>query len=261
MFERFCNDEYTVKLENPGHLSTQGALVDVDPGGSADLIAQIYDQRNNKVFDKTVRLVVAVNPGSGGHAHLPDRPTGIVPATVTSGATFAFGAPIVAGDHTITATCVEVACGSDTGKVWVGIKDLQPLRTDPNYVLIPNADQKHPSNHYVTETTQRKISKLAAYYHQTFPNDPPLYLNDASLVRGGLFDLAANWSSSPRGHSTHRFGTDIDVRANEFYHNPLESIPVSNYVDLMNTIAPRHGCNAQIHSGATQNEHFHFYCR
>ena len=145
--------------------------------------------------------------------------------------------------------------------MWVGIRHLQSFQADPSYVLIrPNSDQNHPTNHYVTVIVQERIQGLAQDYHGEFPRDPLLHLNDASLIRGGLFDLAANWSSQPRGHSTHRNGTDVDVRANEFYHDPNESISSSNYVDFMR-LAASHGCNAQIHSGATPNEHFHLYCR
>lgn len=233
-----------------------------------------------------MKLEVNVQSNSGGHQHddgtrhtqhvgmlAPISPslgtvtqngkvlTGI---TGNDGLHFTFAAPAIAGDHTIVATCTDGKNCIPEGprEVWVGIKNLQPLQADPNYVLIrPNADRNHPDNHYVTETTQRKIRALAANYYRRFPSDPPLHLNDASLERGGLFDLSANWSPRPNGHSTHRLGTDIDVRANEFYHSPNESVPTSNYVDLMNTIAPKHGCNAQIHSGATPNEHFHLYCR
>lgn len=86
-----------------------------------------------------------------------------------------------------------------------------------------------------------------------------LHLNDASLVRGGLFDLAGNWSTRP-GHSTHRYGTDIDVRSHEFYHDPKSSVPTYNYIDFMN-LALDDECLAGIHSGGSQNEHFHLYCR
>jgi hypothetical protein len=223
-----------------------------------------------------VRLEADVFENSGGHQHpnAPNRPKGnlggpsqtphvVTGNTETDGFVFTFTAPAAAGDHPISATCTDRTCTQEGPRqVWVGIKNLQPLQADPSYVLIqPNADQNHPSNQYVTNTTQRKIRSLATDYHNWFPNDSLLHLNDASLVRGGLFDLGANWSSQPRGHKTHSLGTDIDVRANEFYHDPNESIPSSNYVDLMNTIAPDNGCDAQIHSGATPNEHFHLYCR
>lgn len=255
----------TLRLANEDP-SGEGDLATLEPGKTAArLWARAYC--NGEEVGATVRLELQVEPASGGHAHADEpvrRPRGTLSGngqsgeiiTVPAGSMFSYTAPVVAGDHTIEATCLDATrtCTQEGPKgVWVGIRNLQALQADPNYVLIkPNADQNHPSNHYVSVTTQEKIQGLAADYRKRFPNDPPLYLNDASLVRGGLFDLGANWSSRPRGHSTHRFGTDIDTN---------ESIPTSNYVDLMNTVAPRHGCNAQIHSGATLNEHFHLYCR
>lgn len=221
-----------------------------------------------------VKLEVTVEANSGGHLHDNSRPRGLLSngaqvGTEVTGITggdgmpFTFSAPAPAGDHKIKATCLDRDCTQEgPDKMWVGIKNLQSLQAYPSYVLImPNADQNHPSNHYVTGRTQEKIQGLATAYHKRFPVDPLLYLNDSSLIRGGVFDLAANWSSQPRGHSTHQRGTDIDVMANEFYHDPAKSIPSYNYVDLMNIVAPENGCNAQIHSGATPNEHFHLYCR
>lgn len=270
----FVQEQYIIRLSafqsDPGSSSE---LTSIEPGHTASLLARVYDKNNQLVPNVGVRLTLEAKKGSGGHHHGDDT----VPArtgtmngqqvltgnTGPGGLQFSYKAPGVSGDYKITATCTDGKnCkqeGPDT--VWVGVKKLQPLQTDSSYVLIsPNADQHHPNNHYVTEATQEKIQGLAADYHISFPSDPLLHLNDASLVRGGLFDLTANWSDQPRGHKTHRFGTDIDVRANEFYHEPNESIPVNNYVDLM-AIVRKHRCDAQIHSGATSNEHIHLYCR
>jgi hypothetical protein len=255
----------TLSLTGPG--GTDGALADVEPS-VVESSKQIDGLRaetlcNGVPTPKDITLTLTAVDNSGGHQHVPGRPTGNLSVTGgTTPLTFAYTAPAVSGDYTITARCSDGTCNEATGFVWVGIKDLQSLQTDPSYVLItPNADQNHPSNHYVTGRTQEKIHGLATDYHELFPVDPLLYLNDASLIRGGVFDLAANWSSQPRGHSTHQRGTDIDVMANQFYHDPAKSIPSDNYVDLMNIVAPENGCNAQIHSGATPNEHFHLYCR
>ncbi len=256
-------DPITGKCPEPPkcQISLSGFPAEVEPGKEVkNLRADVYC--DGVLTAKGVVLTATVDKTSGGHegTHNPDRPVGsLSPSSGNSSLPFSFGAPAPAGTHTVTAKCTDDSCGAAEGnvKVWVS---LQPLLTDPNYVLIkPNADQNHPSNHHVTGTTQQKISGLAADYHKRFPIDPLLHLNDASLVWGGLFDLAANWSGQPYGHSTHRKGTDIDVQAHEFYHDPKKSIPSYNYVDFMR-IASKHGCNAQIHSGATQNEHFHLYC-
>lgn len=281
-----CVGQSVVKLALLNQPPESGTTItSVEPGDTTPVIvARVYDQDNQVVPNVNVELKISAVDKSGGHHHgdngavertgkLSSSAQGAVISengkvltgnTRSDGLVFTLRAPAVAGDIKVEARCTDGKNCKQEGPdgVWVGIKNLQPLQADPNYVLIkPNADQNHPSNHYVSVTTQEKIQGLAANYRKLFPNDPPLHLNDASLVRGGLFDLGANWSSRPRGHSTHRFGTDIDIRANEFYHDPDESMPTSNYVDLMNTIATRYGCNAQIHSGATPNEHFHLYCR
>lgn len=263
---------YTIKLTRAdGTTHDQTNIVSVKPGETTTLLARVYDQNNQSVPNIDVQLSLKASQNSGGHNHGDDTViarTGTVNGqqTITGktdspGFQFEYGAPGPAGDIAIKATCANCTQqGPNT--IWVGIKDLQLLQADPSYVLItPNADQNHPSNHYVTGRAQEKIQGLATDYHELFPNNPLLYLNDSSLIRGGVFDLAANWSSQPRGHSTHQRGTDIDVMANEFYHDPAKSIPSYNYVDLMNVVAPENGCNAQIHSGATPNEHFHLYCR
>lgn len=42
---------------------------------------------------------------------------------------------------------------------------------------------------------------------QAFPNGPSLRFNDASLVRGGTFDVKFNWA---KPHKTHSDGRNID---------------------------------------------------
>jgi hypothetical protein len=89
-----------------------------------------------------------------------------------------------------------------------------------------------------------KLIPLAAYYHDKFPNDPVLQLNDASLVRGGLFDIYS-WvdengvvhtrSTDPwwtPAHKGHRKGLIIDIQAN----GTNTAIPQRNFIafeDLM----------------------------
>jgi hypothetical protein len=59
-----------------------------------------------------------------------------------------------------------------------------------------------------------KLIALANYYHADFPNDPPLQLNDASLERGGLFDLPPLYPAWNPPHKGHRKGVVIDIQAN-----------------------------------------------
>lgn len=91
---------------------------------------------------------------------------------------------------------------------------------------------------------------LAQIYHNEFPNGPVLHLNDASLERGGLFDIYQTWAPS---HHEHRRGTVIDIRAND----EPNAIPFKNFT-VFSGLASRLGSNCRIHSSGT-NRHFH--CR
>ena len=97
--------------------------------------------------------------------------------------------------------------------VWVGHKGLQPLGNNAVYQLIPNAakDPGHPDNHYLTLTAASRLSVFATLYHAEYPDLSVLQLNDASLERGGIFDIGHNWKAP---HHEHCRGTAIDIRAN-----------------------------------------------
>lgn len=156
-----------------------------------------------------------------------NRPPGtLAPTSGNSPLTFSFAAPAPAGDHTITAKCTDGSCGTGTGSIWVGIKGLMSIPASSVYEIIsPNADTKHPDNHYLTVVANARLAVLATLYHEKFQNDPVLHLNDASLERGGLFDCCEiykdqagiihyrateGWWTAP--HSEHRRGTVIDIR-------------------------------------------------
>lgn len=144
-------------------LSLVGLPADVEPGRKlTDLQVQVTCNGQPQA-GIAVALEAEVIPFSGGHAHDdPQRVKGSVPATVLSGSAFAFGAPIAAGDDKVRASCVQQDCGSAEGTAWVGVRNLAPLQMDPAYVLIsPNADRRHPNNHYVNGATQGKIRSLA----------------------------------------------------------------------------------------------------
>lgn len=140
-----------------------------------------------------VILEVEAERNSGGHLHHVNRPPGLlIPASGMSPAIFPFTAPAPSGDHAIKARCVDDSCGTATARVWVGVKGLKWQASSANYVLLPNRDTNHPGNHYVTANTERNVPNLASAYHRSFPNDPVLHFNDASLERGGLFDIGSD---------------------------------------------------------------------
>jgi hypothetical protein len=245
-------------------------LTSVEPGKAAALIARVYDQNNQLVPNVGVEIKVdIVVANSGGHKHHDSqRPKGklngqdppiVTGSTDAGGFSFTFNAPAPAGDHTLKASCTDRTCtqqGPD--RVWVGVKDLVPLNSAPLYALI-GSDTYHPNNHYLTNSALGQAVWLAQLYRQRFPNDPVLHLNDASLERGGLFDIqypgrGATWWTTP--HKTHRFGTDIDIRANI----ASGAIPAANF-KIFEGFVKRVGASSCPSVGPgyrnTSNQHYH----
>jgi len=119
----------------------------------------------------------------------------------------------------------------------VGVKGLEPIipasdpATGPLYVLLGSNDS-HPRNNYLRPAAVGRLQRMASLYRQGFPTDQPLYLNDASLERGGLFDIGppsgAFWQTP---HPTHRKGGEIDIRANPHVY-PDMAIPEGNFADF-----------------------------
>ena len=264
-----CENSIVVRLSNDTSPPTSGDLAEVEPGNATTTLrATVYDSNNQPVPNVNIKLEVTVEANSGGHGHDNNRPKGLLDngyvgtvvegSSGNSGMPFTFIAPAPAGDHKIKATCTGGRTCNQEGpdKVWVGVKGLKQQAGSSNYVLLPNRDANHPGNHYVTPNTEGKTAYIAAAYRKKFPSDPVLHFNDASLVRGGLFDISSNWQFP---HETHQLGRNVDVKANEFYHEPSQSIPSWNYIDFWN-MGVDFGCYVALHSGATPNEHFHLHC-
>lgn len=264
---------YTINLHGPG--GTDGALADVEPDRVVNTLVAHVSCGGQPVGGKAVALNVDAVRFSGGHYHDTGprpRPNGTV--SFNSGNTtdaggnvsFTFTAPPPSGDHTITANCADGTCGTATGNVWVGVKGLIPIPPIPD--LLPQATYQlyesngepigrtdiHPDNHYLTQNAVIKLWNLGFRYSVIeFPNFPLLHINDASLVRGGLFDLNSHWRPVPIGHREHRRGTVVDIRAN----GGPGSIPVDPVVfAVFEDISQRLGVDASIH-GVGTNRHYH----
>lgn len=248
-------------------------ITSVEPGKDAALVAHVIDQNNQLVPNVGVKIEAEVIANTGGHKHHDSqRPKGKLnnqdPPTVTGstgagGFSFTFNAPAPAGDHTLKASCTGGKTCTQQGpdRVWVGVKDLVALYGAPFYVLT-GSDAVHPDNHYLTNSALEQVIWLAQLYRGDFPNDPVLYLNDASLERGGMFDIqhpgrGTTWWTTP--HKTHRFGVEIDIRANPQI-NPGTAIPAANFLafedlarELGATLCPKTGPSYVN----TSNQHYH----
>lgn len=232
-----ASDQCSVRLRGPG--GTNGALADVEPGKAVSgLRAEVTC--NGAPSDKAVLLTVLADANTGGHDHHDStRPPGALsPASGNSPVAFSFTAPAPAGDHVITAKCADNSCGEDTGRMWVGRKGLETLHNSQYYILVGDTPN-HFDNHYLSPEAINQVYALTALYQVAkFPSDPLLHLNDASLERGGLFDVASNWVPS---HFEHCRGTEIDVRAND----KLGAIPSWNY-ELFKELAAKVGARAMF---------------
>ncbi len=230
----YCIDapaNLTLVLSNEGGSGGGGHLAELEPTGEEDhLRARAFCDAEE--VSTAIRLEAKVEDGSGGHSHGDEpvrRPRGTLVGndrigetiTVPAGSQFSYRAPAVSGDHTIEATCVDtsLSCKQEgPDQVWVGMKNLVPLAAFSEYELIGDTDS-HPDNHYLTGEALNRVVVLAALYRgqlkQLFPEpefDFKLHLNDASLERGGIFDISNTWT---RPHAEHCMGTAIDIRAND----------------------------------------------
>jgi len=301
-----CRQNYSIKLSPLSGQAESGTILSsIEPDRSTgSLVAKVYDNNGQLVPNAKVKLVVDVQRYSGGHQHDEGRHSNGVnenrvgrlapyPGTTATisdngkvlegntgqnGLRFTFAAPVPAGDHKITASCTDGKnCqpeGPDT--VWVGHKGLQPLNDNNVYILLPNNnDPKHPDNHNLTLTAASRMAVFAAMYHGKYPNLSVLQLNDASLERGGIFDLRHDWKAP---HHEHCGGSAIDIRANgvngalnitgDGVHTTNDGTvhPADPMIDKLQTIADAVGADAVWEVPKDSNGNFvwnarHFHTR
>ena len=125
---------------------------------------------------------------------------------------------------------------------------------------------KHSDNHYLTGAAIGQLVNLAKIYTQLNPG-AKLYLNDASLVWGGLFDVGNTPWKSP--HAGHRLGTGLDIRAANSDANNEGAVPAKLFNKLSKK-AKEKKIKAALHcmqngilkigvicNGIPNNRHFH----
>lgn len=255
---------YIIDLQGPG--GTSGALADVEPGAPVTTLRARVTCAGQPAGGKQITLTADVTAYSGGHQHDQGRRpqhTGTVSfngsdTTDANGeVAFTFTAPAPAGDHTITARCTDGNCGTATGSVWVGIQGLIPIGVGP--WRLAGARPEHPDNHYLTVPAFLVLQQLGLQWRRLYvPFGPVFSVNDASLVRGGLFDCCViytdrtgvthnrqieGWWTPP--HIEHRRGTVVDING---IRREDEAHFVSEAADL--------GAVARIHNTGT-GRHFH----
>ena len=287
-----CNAGYELGPSGAGCTLAQYTLSlttdppdEVAPSGTATVIATVEKSVGGQTSPKSdvlVNIKVDVEAGSGGHDHddgrhvspytgTLDRATGTTSSEGKVG--FTFGAPKVSGTHTITVACVNLACTNNpqTIKINVKVDGLLPIPGSPYYALQDSAGNligaimnKHTDNHYLTRAAIKELKAFAQAYQEIVNRGERLYLNDASLVWGGLFDVGGTpWTSPHKGHNR---GMSIDIRAENSGPNNEGAVPSILFDDTLKVAAKNH-IRAALHCkdssnttyclGVPNNRHFH----
>ena len=160
-------------------------------------------------------------PGSFGHVHTnPPTMSDVATITATSGTTDANGEWSTSFQTGRVASKLRLtAIGTINGRLFlktadldVGFRDLVDPGEDGSAIITYTGAVagKHVDNHYGSGELHVMVRKMASYYNLLVPpaDRGKIRLNDMSLQRGGLFDIAGTWAPS---HYRHRFGTDADI--------------------------------------------------
>jgi len=275
-------EQYTISIQPA---PANGGAYTILPSATLPLTAIVTDQNGVVQQGIQVTLTANVQDGTGGHIHNGNRSKGFISwcgsmptpwtCTLTTSyngqAPFIFVSTPVSGVHTITATCS--GC-NNTANATVNVKvpDLIPIPASPYYALQDSAGNvigaiknQHSDNHYLTAAAVAKLTKFAKNYQTKVLPYAKLYLNDASLVWGGLFDVDKTkpWTSPHIGHDR---GVSVDIRAENIGGQYEGAVPIAYFDDTIKAAA-RAGARAALHCqgstvtavclGIPYNRHFH----
>ncbi|WP_038249918.1 penicillin-insensitive murein endopeptidase [Ghiorsea bivora] len=176
--------------------------------------------------------ILTVDEGFGGHDHgnwLPPKliipkPKGIIfPASGTTITGHVFTEYIgneISSLEKIEANVYYQGCSltATSSAITSEISNLTQLAVNSPHFKIGGTDAHHgnnwngfpttpDNNHWVSSSTAAKMNIIMTEYPKKF-SGAGLYINDASLPKGGRFDAKGNWLDP---HQTHRRGIDIDV--------------------------------------------------
>jgi hypothetical protein len=118
-----------------------------------------------------------------------------------------------------------------------------------SYALVGDTTQ-HPFNHFCQSDFCSTLVTLADSYSLTW--NVILAYNDASLLKGGIFDINYNWIPP---HAEHQDGREVDVRANGGqwsipFDDTIRAWFVQKVIDLF-------GQGPLLEDVGTSNEHYH----
>ncbi len=263
----------TITLQPAGSYLPSNGTYTIQPLTLLPLYAVVTDQNGVVQPGKQVSLTVNVSDGSGGHIHTDNRSQGILSCstggpgtsntctltTDSSGSVpFTFIATPVSGSHTITAACTNCTTPA-TVPVNVKVDNLIPIPVSPQLYALTNSTGtvigaipgQHTDNHYLTATAIGRLKTLAILYTTSVNPNAVLYLNDASLVWGGLFDvdISTPWLTP---HSLHDTGVSLDIRAANSGPNNEGAVPATLFMTFIKE-AKKKNINAALHCQGYNN--------
>jgi hypothetical protein len=151
--------------------------------------------------------------GGGGHSHgvgsadpvaagTITPPSGVIQGQYPQNIRITFRAGEVCGQVRFVAVV-----GSQTfvNMITVALGGFQSLSATTGVVLV-GSTTTHSDNHWGTPSLCAAIGRLGAAFYQQFRS--PIYVNDMSLISGGLLDIHGNFRTP---HITHRDGRHVDM--------------------------------------------------
>ncbi len=121
------------------------------------------------------------------------------------------------------------------------------------------------SNQYISPAIKGTFDKLLNEYSRLYPG-VGLYINDASLKFGGMFDVNGGWCTKcSEGHDVHRLGFDVDFALKDTFVGsgvPPVSHPnaVNRLRDLINDNEELKGSvSFQLHKTPANPNHIHIW--
>lgn len=170
----------------------------------------------------------------------PNPPEGMQPGYVQSTYT--------AGIYSQIEMLRARACDVDANGlgIFVRVPNLVTITPSSEYNLI-GQNEWHPENHYLTSATKIILLITIAYYNSSEGVSSRVGINDCSLIWGGKFDIAHNWTQTG-SHISHRLGRTVDLRYRDLTSH--ERTTLQQWLSYFN------GTWA-IHDPGTSNAHYH----
>ena len=232
----------------------------LQPGQTIDFwVFVYYTSTGEGVPDVTLYREGSISdPGAGGHIH-SGYDFGMINQTQSStgpngeSAYFTFTAGAASGGMTPTFLYDYVGGNgnfSPCNAFKISQEEEEFAWLGTGHFIKVGATTSHPFNHYGTSSFLTKMGSLADAYYAQYTED--LAYNDSSLIRGGRFDINADYANP---HSGHRLGANVDVRANTAANAIPHNTAIRNWFEAK--VEDIFGSAPALESSGTSNEHYH----